>query len=112
MCISSCCNWINIDVKSTKTDDLKISKNRKETDFYAVCSWDKSNPILLGFLFKYDFWKSDLTKSKSPEKKDDMWFKTLKDIKKDMTDIDNIYSKYHNYQIQRMKRNERLFNEQ
>ncbi len=104
--------WINIDVKSTKTDDLKISKNRKETDFYAVCSWDKSNPILLGFLFKYDFWKSDLTKSKSPEKKDDMWFKTLKDIKKDMTDIDNIYSKYHNYQIQRMKRNERLFNEQ
>ncbi len=55
---------INIDVKSTKSDSIKISKFRKETDFYAIIQ----NDVFLGFINKYDFWESKVTGSKAPEK--------------------------------------------
>lgn len=104
--------WLNIDVKSTKTTDLKISKNRKETDFYAVCTWDKSDVILKGFLFKFDFWKSDILGTNEPEYIGDMYSKSLASLKKQIVKIDNIFTPYHNYQKLKMKRGERLFNAQ
>lgn len=104
--------WINIDVKSTKTEDLKIAKNRKETDFYAVCTWNKSNVILEGFLFKYNFWKSDIMKTEAPEKKNDMYHKSLKDLNKYLVSIDDIYTPYNKYKTLKMKRSSRLFNDQ
>jgi hypothetical protein len=104
--------WLNIDVKSTKTADLKISKNRKETDFYAVCEWLKNDVILLGFLHKYDFWKSDIMETSAPEYKNEMYFKSLIDLKKIMVTIDNIYQPYNTYKIKKMKQSTRLFNNQ
>jgi hypothetical protein len=101
---------INIDVKSTKTDLLKISKNRKETHFYAVCNWNKSEPQLLGLLFKHNFWKSDVINTTAPEKKNEMYTKTLKQIAPDLIDMDMTFNVLHNYNILRMKRGQRLFN--
>lgn len=104
---------INIDVKSTKDENLKISKNHKETDFYAVCSWEKSEPKLLGFLFKYHFWKSELLGSKAPEQiREDLYSKPLKTIKKDLTTIDKLYNIVQNYNRLQMKRGAHLFNAQ
>lgn len=104
---------INIDVKSTKDDNLKISKIHKETDFYAVCSWEKAEPKLLGFLFKYHFWKSELLGSKAPEKiREDLYSKPLKSIKKDLTTIDKLYNIVQNYNRLQMKRGSHLFNAQ
>lgn len=102
---------IAIDVKSTKDDDLKISKNKKETDFYAVCTWTKSEPQLLGFLFKYNFWKSEIINTTMPlKKRDDLYYKPLKDIKKDLVNIDKLYTVIANYNKLKMKKGERLFN--
>jgi hypothetical protein len=101
---------INIDVKSTKTDVLKISKSRKETHFYAVCNWNKSEPQLLGLLFKHNFWKSEIINTLAPEKKNDMYTKSLKQIAPDLVDMDKTFAILHNYNILRMKRGQRLFN--
>lgn len=104
---------INIDVKSTKDDILKISKNHKETDFYAVCTWEKTEPKLLGFLFKYHFWKSELLGSKAPEQiREDLYSKPIKSIKKDLTTIDKLYNIVQNYNRLRLKRGTHLFNAQ
>lgn len=101
---------INIDVKSTKSDLLKISKTRKETHFYAVCNWNKSEPQLLGFLFKHNFWKSEIVNTTAPEKKNDMYTKTLKEVSKDLVTIDKMFDIVHNYNMLKMKRGQRLFN--
>lgn len=101
---------INIDVKSTKTKELKITKNRKETHFYAVCDWKKSEPQLLGFLFKFNFWKSKLINSIAPEFKNDMYIKSLDSVKQDFITIDNLFTVLHNYEILKLKKGEHLFN--
>lgn len=101
---------INIDVKSTKTTDLKISKNRKETNFYAVCNWNKTEPVLLGFLFKFNFWKSDIVNTTSPEKKNDMYCKPLTDIAKDLVTVDQLFTVQNNYNLLKIKYGQRLFN--
>jgi hypothetical protein len=104
---------INIDVKSTKDDNLKISKINKETDFYAVVSWEKSEPKLLGFLFKYNFWKSEILGTKNPiQVREDLYSKPLKEIKKDLTTIDKLYNIVQNYNRLKLKRGTHLFNEQ
>lgn len=104
---------INIDVKSTKDDNLKISKNHKETDFYAVCTWEKAEPKLMGFLYKYHFWKSDILGSKGPEQiREDLYSKPLKSIKKDLTTIDKLYNIVQNYNRLKLKRGAHLFNQQ
>jgi len=100
---------INIDVKSTKTDVLRISKNRKETDFYAVCKWEKSKPVFLGLLFKFHFWQSNVINTTSPEKKNEMYCKPLADISKSLVTMDKAFTVLQNYNTQKMKHNERLF---
>lgn len=102
--------WLNIDVKSTRTKDLKISKNRKETDFYAVCTWDKSEVVLEGFLFKYHFWKSEILDTPAPEFKNEMYLKSLKSLNKYMVNTDDIYVPFNEYKTKKMKRSTRLFN--
>jgi len=101
---------INIDVKSTKSEFLKISKTRKETHFYAVCNWNKNEPQLLGFLFKHNFWKSDIVNTTAPEKKNDMYTKSLTEISKDLVSLDQTFAILHNYNMLKMKRGQRLFN--
>lgn len=101
---------INIDVKSTKTDSLKISKSRVETHFYAVCNWNKSEPQLLGMLFKHNFWKSDIVNTLAPEKKNDMYTKSLNQIAPDLVTMDKLFPILHNYNLLKMKRGQRLFN--
>lgn len=103
---------INIDVKSTKTTDLKISKNRKETDFYAITTWNKSNVILEGFLHKFHFWKSDIMDTDAPEHKNEMYIKSLKSLKSKIVGIDDIFKPFNEYKTKKMKRNTRLFNVQ
>src|SRR5690606_9150429 len=98
----------SIDVKSTKTKDLKISKNRKETDFYAVVEWNKTTPVLKGFLFKFNFWKSDLIKSTQPEKKGDIYIKSLSSLKKNIVDIKELDKIKRNYEKQRIKKGQQL----
>jgi len=101
---------INIDVKSTKTESLKISKNRKETHFYAVCNWTKNEPQLLGMLFKHNFWKSDIVNTLAPDKKNDMYTKSLNQIEEDLVGMDKLFTILHNYNLLKMKRGQRLFN--
>lgn len=100
---------INIDVKSTKTKDLKISKNRKETDFYAICSWEKSKPVLLGYLFKFYFWKSKILNTDKPTFKNDMYLKSLTDLEDYIVPIDDLFKIKHKYKTLKMKRGQRLF---
>lgn len=104
----------NIDVKSTQDENLKISKNRKETDFYAVCTWNKNEPILEGYVFKFDFWKSEILETEAPEVKNEMFIKSIKSLNKSghLLNIDGIFGRYNTYKIKKMKRNERLFNVQ
>lgn len=106
--------YLNIDVKSTKDENLKITKNRKETDFYAVCTWEKNEPVLEGYVFKYDFWKSEILNTVAPEKNNDIFFKSLKSLKKDknLIHFDDMFTKFNNYKLKKLKRNERLFNVQ
>lgn len=101
---------INIDVKSTKTKDLKISKNRKETDFYAVCNWKKSDPQFLGLLFKYNFWQSDLINTSAPVKQSDMYAKSLEQVTTDFVTMEQLFAIKHNYNNLKIKRGQRLFN--
>lgn len=100
---------INIDVKSTKTKDLKISKNRKETDFYAICTWNGKVPVLQGYLFKYYFWDSKLLNTQKPNKKDEMYFKSLTELNDLTVNIDEVFNIKHKYKILKMKRGETLF---
>lgn len=102
--------YYNIDVKSTTTKDLRISKNRKETDFYAVCDWKANEPVLLGYLFKYDFWQSDINQTESPVNKDGMWLKPISNVKKSFVMLENFQEKVHTYNKIKMKQNEVLFN--
>jgi hypothetical protein len=101
---------INIDVKSTKNNDLKISKNRKETDFYAICTWEKSQPLLLGYVFKYYFWKSKILNTDKPNSKDDMFFKSIKELEDYIIPIDDLFKTKHKYKTLKMKRGKTLFN--
>lgn len=105
---------INLDVKSTQDENLKITKNRKETDFYAVCTWDKYEPMLEGYVFKFDFWKSEILNTEAPEKNGDVYFKSIKSLKKSkaLLHFDDMFAKFNNYKLLKMKRNERLFNVQ
>ena len=103
---------INIDVKSTKSKELKITKNRAETDFYAVCTWKKDEPQLLGFLYKFNFWKSDIINTTLPTKKDDMYMKSIEQITPDLVSIDQIYQVLYNYSKEKIKHKQRLFNEE
>lgn len=102
---------INIDVKSTRTTDLKISKNRKETDFYAICIWDKKSkePILTGFIHKYRFWKSSLFKTEAPILDNEMYHKSLEQLQSYVYTIDDLFKEWHNYNSLKMKRGEKLF---
>ncbi len=103
--------YLNIDVKSTKTEYLKISKNRAETDFYAICTWEKSEPVLFGFLFKPHFWKSNILGTIAPQKVGEMYQKSLADIQKDVVNIDKLYNMHTNYNILKAKKStNKLFN--
>lgn len=101
--------YINIDVKSTSDNYLKISRNRKETDFYAITIWNKSQPVLLGFLNKNYFWKSKIYKTDGPIKKDGMYIKSINSIADNIISIDDLYGQYIQYKKQKMKQNQRLF---
>jgi len=101
----------NIDVKSTKTKNLQISKNRYETDFYAVCNWKKQEANLLGYLFKYDFWQSNLNNTIQPENKDGMWIKSLESISNKLVNTSDFKTKISEYNKLKMKQNEILFNQ-
>lgn len=101
---------INIDVKSTNTNELKISRNRKETDFYAICTWNKNLPKLEGFLHKYNFWKSSINQTEAPIKNsDEMYVKSLDELKPFIIEFDQIFNEYHQYNKNKMKRGEKLF---
>lgn len=101
--------YIHIDVKSTKDQNLKISKNRKETDFYAICTWDKTNPALIGFLNKHYFWKSSIYRTDAPKKVNDMYVKTINELYEHIIPITDLYGQYRQYKKKKMKKNERLF---
>ena len=105
---------INIDVKSTHDEYLKISKNRKETDFYAICKWDKQDVILLGFLFKYNFWKSTVINTEEPEKIKEMYRKKLtkKFLSDNVVDIKELFSITNNYKLKKMKKAASLFSQE
>lgn len=100
---------IFIDVKSTKTKDLKINRNRKNTDFYAICTWDKTKPVLIGFLHKHYFWKSKVFKTDKPIKKDEMYTKPINELVDNIVNINDIYGQYTQYKKLKMKMNEQLF---
>lgn len=100
---------LHIDVKSTKDKFLKISKHRKETDFYAICTWDNTKPVLLGFLHKYYFWKSNIMKTDGPTKKGEMFVKEINDVLGNMCTINEIYGQFTQYKKKKIKQNERLF---
>lgn len=99
---------INIDVKSTKDEFLKISKFRKETDFYAIVQ----NGEFLGFINKFEFWSSNITGSKEPNKneKTGMFFKKLtKKWQKEFLSADELFNDLVEYRKKKMKRKATLF---
>lgn len=99
---------INIDVKSTKTDVLKISKFRKETDFYAVIQ----DNTFLGFINKYDFWESNITGSKAPDKneKTGLFEKKLTKVWiKRFLKTEDLFKSLMEYKGSNMKRKAELF---
>lgn len=99
---------INIDVKSTKDEYLKISKYRKETDFYAIIQ----KGIFLGYINKFEFWPSNITGSKEPEKneKTGMFSKKLtKKWQKEFLKIDELFKDLLEYRSKKMKRKAQLF---
>lgn len=86
---------INIDVKSSSTSDLKINRLRNMTDVYAVClnKNTKKGYKFVGFLYKYHFWESEIHNTKKPayNEKTQLYYKSINDIKKDLTlDIKDI----------------------
>lgn len=101
---------INIDVKSTRDEFLRISKNRKETDFYAVVKWNKTIPVMLGFLNKWDFWASKVVGTDAPEKVNEMYVRRLtKKYMKHLLKIDDLYECKREYDKLKRKRKEQLF---
>jgi hypothetical protein len=103
---------INIDVKSTSDEFLKISKFRKETDFYAIVNWIKTEPKLLGFIIKYSFWKSDIYNSKSPikDEKTGLFYKKItKKWQKEFLKIEGLFSNLQEYKKSKIKQKEQLF---
>lgn len=99
----------NIDVKSTSDTNLKITKNRQETDMYAVVDNTK-DPYLIGYVFKFDFWKSDITGSKSPELVNDIYVKPINKL--NLQTLDGAIVKVHEYDMKKKKKATRLFNAQ
>lgn len=55
-------NTVNIDVKSTKSDNLSISIERDETDYYAIYNANSKYkyPKFLGYVHKKDFWTDEV----------------------------------------------------
>ncbi len=103
---------INIDVKSTSDDRLKISKFRKETDFYAVVTWNKSKPELVGFINKYSFWQSSILGTEAPAKDEVSGLYTKKLTKKWMKEflkMEQLFDSMHDYNSSRMKKKAQLF---
>lgn len=99
---------INIDVKSTKDEYLKISKFRKETNYYAVIQ----NEVFLGFLNKYDFWESSITGSKMPEKNEKTGLfekKLTKKWAKTFLKTEDLFSNMMQFNKANMKRKAELF---
>lgn len=101
--------YVNIDVKSTKDKYLKISRYRKETDFYAIVTWNKTNPVLLGFLNKHYFWKSKIYQTEGPERIDDLYRKEINDIVEHIIPISDLLGQYIQYKKTKMKQNVKLF---
>ncbi len=103
---------INIDVKSTSDEFLKISRFRKETDFYAIVKWEKSNPVLIGFINKFEFWQSNLLDTKAPVKdeKSGLYVKKLtKKWMKSFLKIDKVFDNLMKYQALKVKSKAKLF---
>lgn len=99
---------IHIDVKSTKDDMLKISKFRKDTNYYAVIQ----NDVLLGYLNKYEFWESKITKSVAPvqNEKSGLFEKKLtKKWAKTFLKIEDLFADLLKYNSAKMKRKAELF---
>jgi hypothetical protein len=82
--------WIKLDVKSAKGKYLRISSMREQTQFYVVVSWSGKTPKIHGYLFKYDFFGSDVWKTQQPQEKDGMFHKELSSIQKAFIDIEKI----------------------
>lgn len=102
---------INIDVKSTRDEYLKITKNRKETDFYAVVRYEKGIPVFLGMLDKWNFWSSKVLNTDAPEQTGDTYRRKLtKAYSKNFVDITEMEAIKNNYKKLKLKRGERLFN--
>lgn len=102
-------DYINIDVKSTSDEYLRVSRNRKETDFYAIVTWDKTNPVLIGFLNKYYFWKSKVYQTDKPIREDNMYKKKINDFVDNIITIDDLHGQYLQYKKMKMKQNANLF---
>lgn len=104
---------INIDVKSTSDEFLKISKFRKETDFYAIVKWETAYvPVLIGFINKFDFWQSSLLGTKAPikDEKSGLFVKKLTKVwMKTFLKIDGVFDNLMKYQSLKVKNKAKLF---
>ena len=101
---------INIDVKSTRDEWLKISKNRKETHFYAVTTQKNNEIILEGFLHKYDFQPSDILKTSKPTQDGELYKRKLtKEYRSKFLKIEDLFVVFNNYKLLKMKRGQKLF---
>lgn len=103
---------INIDVKSTSNDILKIAKFRKETDYYAIIQWDKTTPVLLGFINKFSFWESKLLGTSAPVKDEETNLYTKKLTKKwqkEFLSIDQLADDLKAYNMLKIKSKQSLF---
>lgn len=103
---------INLDVKSTQDDVLRISKFRKETDFYAIVQWNRSKPELIGFMNKFAFWQSNILGTEAPAKdeKTGMFSKKLtKKLVKSFLKMDDLFDSLQKYRDTKMKKKSQLF---
>lgn len=103
---------IKIDVKSTSDDYLKISRFRKETDFYAIINWDKTTPTLLGFINKFNFWQSKVLRTDAPvlDEKTQLYTKKItKKWSKTFLTIDKLSTNLQEYRSLKIKSKQQLF---
>lgn len=103
---------INIDVKSTSDDYLKISRFRKETDFYAIVTWDKTTPVLNGFINKYSFWQSKILGTDAPvlDSKTELYNKKItKKWSKSFLTVDKLSDNLQEYRSLKIKSKQQLF---
>ena len=68
----------------------------------------------MGFLFKYNFWKSTVINTEEPEKIKEMYRKKLtkKFLSDNVVDIKELFSITNNYKLKKMKKAASLFSQE